>query len=162
MPGADPYLDDRTPLHPGNAVAAILLTPDLRYVLQLRDRKSGIFFPGRWGCFGGGVDAEDANDEMTLMRELREELGIDVAGASVSYFSNSTFDMSFCAVGVVYRRYYEVRLTEAQLATLKLGEGTAFRSFTFRDLLARPDVVPYDAFALWLHGNRARLGPGPF
>lgn len=159
MPEENPLLDDRTPLRPGNAVAAILLTPDFQYLLQLRDRKGGIFFPGLWGCFGGGVDAEDAGVESALARELREELGIELAGASVSYFTNSTFDMSFCGVGVIYRRYYEVQLKDTHLRNLRLGEGSGFRLFSLRDLLSRPDIVPYDAFALWLHCNRARLGP---
>ena len=156
----DPFLDDRTALHPGHAVAAILLTPDDRYVLQLRDRKPGIFFPGRWSCFGGGVEAGDAAPEAALARELHEELGLDLAGAAVAYFTNSTFDMSFCGVGVVYRRYYEVRLKNQHLNVLRIREGQAFDSFTFRDLMSRPDIVPYDAFVLWLLGSRARLTPG--
>lgn len=160
MPDADdPYLDDQTPLHPGNAVGAILLTPDSRYVLQLRDRKCGIFFPGLWGCFGGGVEPDDANVEAALARELWEELALDLSGTPVSYFTDLTFDMSFCGVGTLYRRYYEVRLRESDIKTLRIGEGSAFGAFSLRDALARPDIVPYDAFILWMHGNRGRLGP---
>ncbi len=159
MQDDDPYLDDRTPLHPANAVVAILLTPDLRYILQQRDRKRGIFFPGHWGCFGGAVEPEDATPETTLARELHEELNVDLSAARVSYFTNYTFDLSFCGVGQIYRMYYEVRLGETAIENLKLGEGSAFQSFSFRDVIARPDLVPYDTFALWMHGSRSRLGP---
>ena len=159
MPDDDPYLDDLTPLHPANAVVAILLTPDLQYILQLRDRKRGIFFPGHWGCFGGAVEPEDATPEATLARELHEELNVDLSAAVVSYFTNYTFDLSFCGIGQLYRTYYEVRLRGSAIQNLKLGEGSAFRSFGLRDLLSRQDVVPYDTFALWLHGSRKRLRP---
>ena len=70
---ANPYIDDRTILHPADAAAAILIAPDERYVLQQRDDKNGIFFPGHWGCFGGAVDATDSNAEACLIRELEEE-----------------------------------------------------------------------------------------
>ena len=56
-----PYLEDDLPLTPGDAVAALVLTPEGRYVLQQRDRKRGIFFPDHWGLFGGGVESSDSD-----------------------------------------------------------------------------------------------------
>ncbi len=56
-----PYLEDDLPLKPGDAVAAVILAPDGRYVLQLRDRIKGIFFPDHWGFFGGGVETSDGD-----------------------------------------------------------------------------------------------------
>ena len=151
--------DDDTSLCPGDAAAAILIAPDSRYVLQLRDSKRGIFFPGRWGCFGGTIEPQDANIEQGLVRELREELGLDVSVDALTYFTNYTFDMSFCGVGVIYRKFYEVRLTDEQMRALRLGEGSDFRAFTAREALSTLNLTPYDEFALWMHASRRRLGP---
>ena len=153
----DPYLDDESSLRPGDAAAAILVASGSRYVLQLRDAKRGIFFPGCWGCFGGGVDPGDPGVEGTLLRELREELTLDVTVAQVSFFTNYTFDMSFCGGGIIFRTFYEVRLDDMQLAALRLGEGSEFRAVTAREALGSLRLVPYDAFALWMHANRHRL-----
>ena len=58
---ANPFLDDDRALSPSDAAAAILVAADRRYLLQLRDDKPGIFYPGHWGCFGGAVEASDAS-----------------------------------------------------------------------------------------------------
>jgi 8-oxo-dGTP pyrophosphatase MutT (NUDIX family) len=156
---SDPFLDDDKPLYPGDAVAAILLTPDARYVLQLRDAKRGIFYPGHWGCFGGALDPTDTNIAEGLRRELHEELGIEVPASALAYFTNMTFDLSYGGIGVMARAFYEVQLTDAQLGALRLGEGSAWRGFTMRQALLELKLVPYDAFALWQHANRRRVLP---
>ncbi len=56
-----------------DAVAAILVLDDGRYVMQLRDAISRIFYPDHWGCFGGAVNAGEAPLD-ALYRELNEEL----------------------------------------------------------------------------------------
>ena len=35
----------------GDAVAAIIVDEDGRYLMQLRDDIPRIFYPGHWGCF---------------------------------------------------------------------------------------------------------------
>jgi 8-oxo-dGTP pyrophosphatase MutT (NUDIX family) len=154
----DPFLDDDTPLHPGNAAAAILLAPGGQYLLQLRDRKRGIFFPGLWGCFGGATEDDDASVAAALRRELHEELGVDIATEAIRYFTNYTFDMTFCGAGIIFRTFFEIALTPAQFSALQLGEGSAVRTFSVPEVLGGLRLVPYDAFALWMHINRSRLG----
>jgi 8-oxo-dGTP pyrophosphatase MutT (NUDIX family) len=153
----DPYLDDQSPLQPGDAVAAILVASGGRYVLQHRDAKRGIFFPGCWGCFGGGVDPDDDSVEAALRRELQEELALDIPASHVNFFTTYTFDMRFCGGTAIFRTFYEVGLTDLQLAGLRLGEGSEWRAFTAREALSGLRLVPYDAFALWTHANRHRL-----
>lgn len=155
----DPFLDDPTPLNPGNAVAAILLTPDTRYLLQHRDRRAGIFFPDHWGCFGGGVDSADSDRMAALKRELTEELGLAVEDPSIAYFTDLTFDMSFCGMGRIYRTFYEIRLAADQVASLRLAEGSELRAVSAREALGGLRLTPYDSFVLWMHANRTRLVP---
>jgi 8-oxo-dGTP pyrophosphatase MutT (NUDIX family) len=155
----DPFLDDRTSLEPGDAVAAILVLPDGRYLLQHRDSRPGIFYPDHWGCFGGGVEGTDTDRRGALRRELREELALAIPSDAVAYFTDFTFDLSFCGAGKLFRTYFEIRLPEDRLSKLRLAEGREVRAFVAREALAGLRLVPYDAFALWLHTNRTRLTP---
>ena len=156
-PEAAPLLRDDSVLRPGDAVAAILVDPTGRYLLQLRDRKRGIFYPDHWGCFGGACEADDDNDVSTLRRELLEELSVDLALFDFSFFSRYTFDMTVCGSGVIYRSFYEAKLTANQIDSIKLHEGQRFELFEGWDAMERLRLVPYDAFAIWMHVNRNRV-----
>lgn len=140
-----------TPLIPGDAVAALITLDDGRYLMQLRDSKQGIFYPGHWGLFGGAVDAnEDHHD--ALCRELMEELQLQVDHAR--YFTAFEFDFSFSGQGKLLRVFYEVPLKVVDLPKLILGEGSKMRAFSVEGILGEKRVVPYDAFAIWMHRNQ--------
>ena len=53
------------------------------YLLQLRDFKSSIIYPGRWGAFGGAVE-EGESTKVALGRELVEEIGY--SPETINYF----------------------------------------------------------------------------
>lgn len=155
-PEKDPRLDLATPLTPGDAVACVIVV-DERYLLQLRDSKRGIFFPGHWGCFGGGIDEEETEED-ALFRELEEELGLRPAPESIRFFSRFDFDLGFAGLGSIRRVFYELHAATAAANRLRLGEGSAMRLFSPQEILTGAiPVTPYDAFALWLHINRRRL-----
>lgn len=152
----DLRLDLATPLAPGDAVAAVIVVGE-RYLLQLRDSKRGIFFPGCWGCFGGGVD-DGETEQDALLRELEEELGLRPAPESFRLFSRFDFDLEFAGLGSIRRVFYELEATAAEVTRLQLGEGSAMQLFSAEAILAGTiPLTPYDAFALWLHINRRRL-----
>jgi 8-oxo-dGTP pyrophosphatase MutT (NUDIX family) len=152
----DPRLDTSTPLKPANAVAAIILIGN-NYLLQQRDNKRGIFFPAHWGCFGGAMENGETHKE-ALVRELHEELAIELQCAALRYFTRFRFDLSFAGLAPISRYYYELEFATSQLATLRLQEGAAFRLFSPGQILATAvPLTPYDAFALWFHINRQRL-----
>ncbi|MFF0201872.1 NUDIX domain-containing protein [Streptomyces sp. NPDC005017] len=54
---------------------AFVTTPRHEVVLQLRDDKAGIGWPGHWSLPGGGREADETPLE-TILRELLEETGI--------------------------------------------------------------------------------------
>jgi 8-oxo-dGTP pyrophosphatase MutT (NUDIX family) len=158
MQGADPLLRQlaaakRLSLRPSDAVAALLLDDEGRYILQLRDAKDEIFYPGHWGCFGGGVEAGEEPDA-ALARELREELGFEVAKAA--RFTRFDFDFRPLGQGSMYRIYYEVVVPSSEARRFVLGEGAALKAHAAADLLSKERVVPYDAFAIWLHAFSTR------
>src|SRR5262245_59948450 len=150
------FLGSRATLRPAHAVAALLQLSDGRCLMQLRDSNPAIFYPDHWGCFGGAVDAGEA-PVAALVRELKEELQVTVAPADVSRFTEFTFDFCFAGDGIRLRTFYAVTLPQADLDGLVLGEGSDLAAFEAERLLALPRVVPYDAFALWMHHARGRI-----
>jgi 8-oxo-dGTP diphosphatase len=59
-------------------IAAIILENDKgEFLLALRDDKSWIPFPNHWDLIGGHVE-EGETPEEALVREVKEELGIDI------------------------------------------------------------------------------------
>jgi 8-oxo-dGTP pyrophosphatase MutT (NUDIX family) len=153
---AGAFLGSRSPLRPAHAVAALLQLSDGRYLMQLRDSNPDIFYPDHWGCFGGAVEAGEA-PVVALVRELEEELAVAVPAADVTRFTEFTFDFGFAGDGIRLRTYYTVTLPRADVHGLVLGEGAELGAFEAERLLAMPRVVPYDAFALWMHHARGRI-----
>ena len=47
-----------------------------KILMQLRDAKEGIVFPGQWGFFGGGINDREMPEE-AAKRELFEEIGLN-------------------------------------------------------------------------------------
>ena len=158
MQDDDPCIDLTTPLVPSDAVAAIIVVGG-RYLLQLRDNKHGIFFPARWGCFGGAIDPGET-EELALARELHEEIGIELSTGLFRYFSRCVTDYSFAGRARLSRCFYEVELTTQQLDYLRLQEGVAMQTVDVEAILTGAiPLTPLDSFALWLHINRVRLRP---
>lgn len=148
------HVSDRQRLRPGNAAAAVIVLDDGRYLLQLRDNKEGVFFPGHWGLFGGGVE-EGEQPVDALRRELKEELGLTVD--ELQPLTRFEFDLTPMGLSRFYRDFFEVHLPVAIMPSLQLGEGAAFKAFTRDEILDLPRLTPYDAHALWFHANEFRL-----
>lgn len=150
-----------TGLRFGDAVAAIIVTDDGRYLMQLRDDKPGIFYPGHWGFFGGGVDSGE-DEETALRRELFEELNF--IPDKIRFFTRMNFDLHQFGFGNCYRVFYEMRITLEELDRFTLGEGSGMESIGIAALLMERRLVPYDSFALWMHyyfGNCSVLNGRP-
>ena len=143
-------------LRPEHAAAAIIQLTDGRYVLQLRDSKPDIFYPHHWGCFGGAIEAGET-PEAALVREIGEELGLSVGTTGFTRFTRFTHDFTFAGLRTIERTYFHLPL--ADLAGLRLGEGADIAAFPAQHALEKLRMVPYDAFALWMHHNRNRIGP---
>ena len=143
-------------LRPCDAVAALLVHEDGRYIMQLRDSKDGIFYPGHWGCFGGAVERGE-DPAQALRRELREEIGFEMDRAE--RFTQFDFDFSPIGQPKVYRVYYEIRVPEGAFRRFVLHEGADMKAFEGGELLSGRKVTPYDSFAIWMHMYHTRSGP---
>ena len=140
-----------------DAVAALIVLEDGRYVMQLRDDIPDIFYPDHWGCFGGAVDAGE-NPVEALRRELLEELDFEVVNAKE--FIRFDFDLTKLGQKKVYRIYYEIPVPANSYARFTLREGAQIKVFTGTEILSQERVTPYDAYAIWLHMRRLRFQTG--
>lgn len=150
----DLLISSRTPLVVGDAVGAIIRVEFDGYLMQLRDSKPDIWYPGHWGLFGGGVEA-DEDPMAALKRELREELELEIETAA--FFARIDFDVGSLPLLHFYRSYYIVSISRAVELRLVVHEGAAKRLFPGDEILEAPNVTPYDAFALFLYHARGRL-----
>ena len=136
--------------------AALLVTADGRYLMQLRDDIPNIWYPGHWGLFGGAVDAGE--DEIAaLRRELREELELELQTAEL--FVRFNFDLTPMGLARYTRAFYEVRISGEVCERLVQHEGAEMRALAGDDALSLPRLSPYDSFALFMHHHRRRITP---
>ncbi len=151
---ADYFVRADGPLKPADAVAALLVLEDGRYVMQLRDTLPGIFYPNHWGCFGGAVDAGEKPLE-ALRRELREEIEYEFDTANE--FTRFDFDFTRLGRRKVSRIYFEVSVPVQAFTHFVLHEGAGIQALTGQDLLVGRQTTPYDAFAIWMHMSKRRF-----
>jgi|SRR3954465_779565 8-oxo-dGTP pyrophosphatase MutT (NUDIX family) len=145
-------------LRAADAVAALLIDEQGRYIMQLRDSTPEIFYPGHWGCFGGAVEpGEDPTSAMK--RELREEL--EFTAVDPRRFTRFDFDFTPLGQSKVFREYYEVRVSQPAVERFVLHEGAQVQAFDGPKLIAHHKVTPYDAFAVWMHLYGRRMGALP-
>lgn len=141
-------------LIPGEAAAALLVTQDGRYLLQHRDDLPGIFFPGWWGLFGGGIEAGET-PHGALIRELAEELAFTPHRATL--FASVGLDFGFAGYGVLPRHVFEVPIAEDDVAQMRQGEGQGMALMAGAEIMAARHIVPYDATAIWQHMAQNRF-----
>ena len=129
--------------------AALLVTPDGRYLMQLRDDNPGISFPGFFCLFGGAMEpGEDV--EMGLQRELREELELEAS--DISYFSQFVFDAAYDDGTLRQRYYFEISIDPDVIDTLVLHEGKDMRLMAADDIAEEMfRVAPYDLAIIRMH-----------
>lgn len=150
----DPLISGTTPLKLSHAVAAIILV-DGKYLLQRRDPRPDIWYPGFWGLFGGGVEPNEAPLE-ALARELYEELELTITSPP-QFFTRFDFDLGGVGLPRYFRSFYVVTVSTEDFARLVLHEGSDMALFSGPEILSERRVSPYDDFALMLHYHRGRL-----
>jgi len=129
--------------------AAVLVTPDGRYLMQLRDNNPEISFPGFFCLFGGELEPGE-EPEAGLRRELAEELELEVD--EINYLSQFVFDAIYADSTLRQRYYFEVPIDPDVIEALVLHEGAGMKLMTEDDIADSVSRVgPYDLTILRLH-----------
>jgi 8-oxo-dGTP pyrophosphatase MutT (NUDIX family) len=134
--------------------AALLVTPEGRYLMQLRDNKPSIILPDHWALFGGTVDAGETA-ETAIRRELVEEL--EFRAHEVSFFTELLIELPFAPPRTDRMSFFAVPVTAADMAAMRQHEGADRRLFSAEELAAMPRVAPWDFAVVLMHARRAQL-----
>ena len=100
------------------------------YLLQLRDFKTSIIYPGHWGAFGGAVE-DGEPPEVAMHRELIEEIGYFPPKCNFyreDYKTQGRIKLN------VYMFYASMNVSPAQLS---LMEGADMGVFTKQEILTK-------------------------
>jgi len=95
-----------------------------RFLLQLRDIKDWIPYPGHWGAFGGEIESHE-NPEMAGRRELEEELGY--VPEKVHYFRDYFLDSNVH----IYVFYADITVP---ISEMSLMEGLDMGLFSLEEI----------------------------
>ena len=98
------------------------------FLLQLRDFKSTIIYPGHWGAFGGAIE-EGESPIVALSRELTEEIGY--SPETFNFFREVNKDQQKLNIHMFYSSM------SVSLAELNLMEGTDMGMFTIEEIVSK-------------------------
>ena len=80
-------------------IVIAIIIKNSKILLQLRDNKSNIIFPGTWGFFGGAININESHFE-AIKRELFEELNIK--NFKSLKFVNNYFSAKYKSIFFIY------------------------------------------------------------
>jgi 8-oxo-dGTP diphosphatase len=128
----------------------LLFDPSSRLLVYLRDDNPAIPFPNHWDLFGGHLEA-DETPEQALVREVREELGLELKHWNF-------FRVYQCTRGDVYpnvKHIYWAQIDQSS-AQLTLNEGQRLMSIGLNELdrinfanILREIVADFIEAGLW-------------
>ena len=118
-----------------------------KYLLQLRDNKKNIFFPGYWGLFGGRIDKNELQFK-AVKREIKEETNLKVK------VIRKILAVDFSMIGLKKERniiYYDCKVLKSK--KIILNEGKKYNFFSF-DQIKKLNIIPMDFVAINCHYHK--------
>jgi 8-oxo-dGTP pyrophosphatase MutT (NUDIX family) len=159
-------MEQRTTVSPGLrheiavgrwCAAALMTTPDGRYLMQLRDDKPGLLLAGHWGFFGGSIDPGESAAE-ALRRELAEEL--EFAPREATPFTELVVELPLSPPRHDRMCFFVVPIAVDDVGRMIQHEGADRCLFTPEELAAERFVAPWDLAVVLMHARKAALfGP---
>jgi 8-oxo-dGTP pyrophosphatase MutT (NUDIX family) len=137
-------------------VAALMVTPDGRYLMQHRDDVPHIPLPDHWACFGGAIEPGESA-EAALRRELEEE--IEFPAREVAAFTEMVVLFPLDPPRRDRMHFFAVPILADDIDRMVLREGQGKALFTPEALAAEPRVAPWDLAAVLMHARQRALFP---
>ncbi|HXF51552.1 MAG TPA: NUDIX domain-containing protein [Dehalococcoidia bacterium] len=117
------------------SAGVLLLDPQGRVLLQLRDDRPDIMFPNHWGLIGGAAEPGETPVE-TALREVREETGLTLAPEALRPFRVYTWPADDS--GRDYALHMFVAVIDPRPDELRPSEGQEVRFFDPSEVEALP------------------------
>ena len=131
-------------------IAAVMATADGRYLMQIRDDKPDIPYPGYTCLFGGAIEAGESA-EQAMLRELLEELRF--APARYAYLTELVYPRRVNGVTeFVHDTHFLVPITPEDVAGMELHEGAGMELLALPDIVTRR-IVPWDLCGVLYHAT---------
>jgi len=127
--------------------AKAIITVNKKYLLQLRDNKRNIFFPGFWGLFGGRLDKKELQTK-AVKREIKEETNLNVKVV------RKILAVDFTMIGLKKERniiYFDCKVLNNK--KIILGEGKKYNFFSFNQV-KKLKIIPMDFVAINCHYHK--------
>jgi ADP-ribose pyrophosphatase YjhB (NUDIX family) len=135
-----------------NSVGVVIQDNSNRFLLQKRDQKNTIYFPGLWGLFGGACEYGE-DPRVAAHREVFEELCIKVE--QLEFFLELTINSVNLGPPLRTRLFYSAKINEIDKMNIQLNEGSEYKFFDTKELPYIKEIVPFDlsALTLFYHTN---------
>ena len=121
-----------------------------KYMLQKRDNKKGIFYPGIYGLFGGRSRISE-KPKRSIKRELKEELNLEfnrIEDVLVLNIQSKDFNPKKSAIFKIY--YFECKLPTDYKKNILLNEGRKYDFYNIKKINGLK-IVPWDYAVLNYH-----------
>lgn len=116
-----------------------------KYLLQLRDKKKGIHFPGFWGLFGGKIKPNETSLN-AIKREIIEETNFEIKKFKYKYRFNIKGKDLVSTRDITYFQGELKRLPDK----ISIREGKSFGFFSF-DEIKKIKITSFDLAAISFH-----------
>ena len=113
--------------------AVIVLEREGKFLLQLRSNVEGIPNPNKWGFFGGCIE-EGENPQDTIVREIKEELNINLEKDKLNLITSGKLE---------HRKIHVFEHPcKWDKKDMKLGEGQDFNFFSAKEIFNIKNTAP--------------------
>jgi len=104
-----------------------------KLLLQLRENKKGVNYPGFWGFFGGAIEGKES-PKIAALRELKEELNLNIKKKNLKKLFECE---SIIGKGVIFLDEEPIEINK-----LTLNEGAEMKLFNYVELRKLRKITP--------------------
>jgi ADP-ribose pyrophosphatase YjhB (NUDIX family) len=137
------------------SVGALIVDSHNRLLLQKRDDKRSIYFPGLWGVFGGACESNES-PQVAIAREIREELAVEIGDAEL--FLKLQIESPLLGTEPRERYFFTAYFAPDVVDRITLLEGAEYGFFSVSNLPHISELVPFDVAAVVTFVHARQIG----
>jgi 8-oxo-dGTP pyrophosphatase MutT (NUDIX family) len=137
-----------------SGVAALLVTPDSKYLMQLRDDLKNVMMRNHWGLFGGWRKENESADH-AMKRELAEELNF--IPSEISWFTETAYLVPGSSLPPLHKTFFEVKISYSDIEGMCQREGAGKSLYTATEIRAIENLIPWDGLAVVCHDQQHEI-----